>query len=70
MQDNGRFDLDDFVGKYKDSMEEHAAVIGGAFVIMQGRLDVMQDRFDARFDRIERVLERAFPDEYAAVNDG
>ncbi|MYD66175.1 MAG: hypothetical protein F4X26_09410 [Chloroflexi bacterium] len=66
MQENGRFDLDHFVGKYKDSIEGHAAVIGGAFVIMQQRFD----QVDARLDRIERVLERAYPDEYAAVNGG
>jgi hypothetical protein len=54
-----RFDKEAFIGAYTDAAGAQATVIAGAF-----------DGMDRRLDRIERVLERAFPDEYAAVSAG
>ena len=67
---NGRFNKEYFIKAYSDSAYAQANVIAGAFETMDQRFDAMEERFDARFDRIERVLEKAFPEEFAAVNGG
>ena len=64
------FDKNAFIGAYTDAAGAQADAIGGAFETIERRLDGMEQRFDARFDRIERVLEKAFPEAYAAVNGG
>ncbi len=69
------FDMDGFVERYQAGSEAaakiHAAELGYAFSTLQIRMDagfaLVDRRFtgmDTRLDRIERILAKAFPDEY------